>query len=134
MSDPRPEFRQFRTLVEQAEAEAEVAVVGNLVEASSRDHRAALAWLERRAPERWRLDDGHGDRPSAVAVEADADVVTPSAEPERNATEQTLTIPAAYIGDFTRFLRAAQRGDPMPVWPGDERMKRFRESSDDDEV
>src|SRR5438046_7310897 len=56
MTDPRPEFREFRESVEQAEAGAEVAVVGNLVEASKHDHRAAIAWLERRAAERWRLD------------------------------------------------------------------------------
>src|SRR5438046_4172454 len=54
MADPRPEFREFRAVVEQAEAEAEVTVVANLVETSKRDYRAAIAWLERRAPDRWR--------------------------------------------------------------------------------
>ena len=39
MADDRPEFREFREVVEQAEAAAEVGVVANLVELSKRDHR-----------------------------------------------------------------------------------------------
>ena len=133
MTDPRPEFREFRLVVERAESEAEVAVVGNLVEASKRDYRAALAWLERRAPERWRLDDGVTNWPSAYPNRADAEAVAPTTDPERTATEKVLTIPAAYISDFTRYLVAAQNGGPPPVWSANERLKRFRETAEDDD-
>ena len=53
MVDPRPEYEAFRAAVGQAEAQAEAAVVMNLVKRSETDWRAGLAWLRARYPERW---------------------------------------------------------------------------------
>lgn len=78
MTAERAEFREFRAVVERAEAEAEIAVVGNLVEISKRDYRAGIAWLEQRAPERWRLDEPRDDSreafPPAATSNPDARV------------------------------------------------------------
>jgi hypothetical protein len=58
-----PEYIRFVRLVDEAEAQPEVLVVGNIVARSAKDHNAGLAWLrsgpkERR--ERWRRP---GDEP-----------------------------------------------------------------------
>ena len=86
MTDERPEFREFREVVEQGEATAEVGVVANLVELSKRDHRAAGAWLERKAQERWRLDQpadaAHEMYPPGVIAQ-EPDAQGPSRQHER---------------------------------------------------
>jgi hypothetical protein len=128
MTDPRPEYREFRTLVERAEAEAEVAIVGNLVAATKRDHRAALSWLERRAPERWRL----GDR-----LAWETDLMSGAPEPEEppmtsdfaGRPETVITIPAAKITAFSRMLRGLDPDDTADR----ERLSRFCEKGEDDE-
>jgi hypothetical protein len=115
MADQRPEFRAFRALVEQAEAEAEVAVVGNLVELSKRDHRAGIAWLERRAAERWRLDEPGDDATEAVAQ-----------EPGRGFKEKTITIPAEMMDIFGEALGYVERTGEVPPW-----VKRHEEELDE---
>ena len=47
-------YHDFRIGVEKAEALAEVRAVGTLQDAALEDWRAALAYLERRFPARWR--------------------------------------------------------------------------------
>ena len=47
-------FREFVEAVEQAEAEGEVHAVAVIRRAMGEDWRAALAYLERRHPARWR--------------------------------------------------------------------------------
>ena len=47
-------YRDFADAVEQAEADAEVHAAAVIRKAMSDDWRAALAYLERRHPERWR--------------------------------------------------------------------------------
>ena len=76
MNDDRHEFREIQGVVEQREATAEVGVLVNLAKLSKRDHRAAGAWLERKAPERWRLDEPADDAkemypPGVMAQEPD---------------------------------------------------------------
>ena len=63
-------YRDFSDAVEQAEADAEVHAAAVIRKAMSDDWRAALAYLERRHPERWRRreklelarDDGFEER------------------------------------------------------------------------
>jgi hypothetical protein len=47
-------FLEFSQAIARASAEAEVAAANLLFEAASADWRAAVAWLERRHPARWR--------------------------------------------------------------------------------
>ena len=47
-------FLEFSEAIARASAQAEVAVANLLFEAASADWRAAVAWLERRHPARWR--------------------------------------------------------------------------------
>jgi hypothetical protein len=130
-TDERPEFREFRGLVEQAEAEAEKAVVGNLVELSKRDYRAAIAWLERRAPERWRLDTPVSGaveeyRPVAIAQDAESEQGT------------LFSIPAAMIEPFFLAARQFNETGVMPGWVsrGEEELRLslagLYETADDD--
>ena len=123
MTDERPEFRKFREVVEQAEATAEVGVVANLVELSKRDHRAAVAWLERKAPERWRLDEPADAAnelypQGAIAQEPD-DAQGPSRQHERS----TL-LPPALFGHFVEAVRHAQETGEMPAWVGRHEQER----------
>ena len=50
LNDPRPEFREWQARMRQAEAMAEVAIVGNIVRRSATDWRAGYAWLTARHP------------------------------------------------------------------------------------
>ncbi len=52
--EPGSEYAAFRTAVLRAEAEAEVYAVAILHHAMGEDWRAAMAYLERRHPTRWR--------------------------------------------------------------------------------
>jgi hypothetical protein len=129
MTDARPEFREFRTLVEQAEAEAEVAVVANLVEASRRDYRAALAWLERRAPNRWRPD---------MTIESPEEVLAPAiASPSPSPPgEDPFGWPEAIRKPFFNAWTEFDRTGVIPEWVGDgqrladEWVAGFRETAD----
>ena len=47
-------FREFRDAVRQAEAEAEVFAVATVRKAMTESWQAAIAFLERRHPDRWR--------------------------------------------------------------------------------
>ena len=47
-------FLEFSEAIARASAQAEVAAANLLFEAASADWRAAVAWLERRHPTRWR--------------------------------------------------------------------------------
>jgi hypothetical protein len=47
-------FRQFRQAIKKAEGEAEVHAVALVRQAMPDDWKAAMTWLERRFPERWR--------------------------------------------------------------------------------
>ena len=62
MADDRPEYREFREVVERAEdarddargdASLRVTAVGNLLRLSRRNTKAALAWLAVNVPEEW---------------------------------------------------------------------------------
>ena len=106
MTDERPEFREFREVVEQAEAT-----------------RAAVAWLERKAPERWRLDEPADAAnelypPGAIAQEPD-DAQGPSRQHERS----TL-LPPALFGHFVEAVRHAQETGEMPAWVGRHEQER----------
>jgi hypothetical protein len=138
MTDPRPEFREFRGLVEQAEAEAEKAVAGNLVELSKRDYRAAIAWLERRAAQRWRLDDPSHDasgmyQPTAIAQEPSV-----AREPDREHAFSISDLPEDLIKPFVDAMREIHATGEVPAWVKrheqelKEEMAGFYESSDDD--
>jgi transposase len=52
--EPGSEYARFRKAVLRAEAEAEVYAVAILRRAMGEDWRAAMAYLERRHPTRWR--------------------------------------------------------------------------------
>jgi hypothetical protein len=52
--EPGSEYARFREAVLRAEAEAEVYAVAILRRAMGEDWRAAMAYLERRHPTRWR--------------------------------------------------------------------------------
>ena len=106
MTDERPEFREFREVVEQAEAT-----------------RAAVAWLERKAPERWRLDEPADAAnelypPGAIAQEPD-DAQGPSRQHERS----TL-LPPALFGHFVEAVRHAQETGEMRAWVGRHEQER----------
>ena len=123
MADDRPEFREFREVVEQAAAAAEVGVVANLVELSKRDHRAAVAWLERKAPERWRLDEPTDAAnelypPGAIAQEPE-DAQGPSRQHERS-----ILLPPALFEHFAEAVRHAQETGEMPAWVGRHEQER----------
>ena len=47
-------FREFREALDRAEAEAEMLAIAHVQKAMPDDWRAAMAYLERRAPQRWR--------------------------------------------------------------------------------
>lgn len=49
-------YRELLTLVEQAEHEAETAMVANVFAAATADARHAQWWLERKFPQRWSRD------------------------------------------------------------------------------
>ena len=51
---PTPEYVEFARLLDEAEAQAEGMVTGNVVARSRHDHNAGLAWLRTRYPQRWR--------------------------------------------------------------------------------
>ena len=123
MADDRPEFREFREVVEQGEATAEVGVVANLVELSKRDHRAAVAWLERKAPERWRLDEPADAAnelypPGAVAQEPN-DAQGPSRQHDRS-----ILLPPALFQHFVEAIRHVQETGEMPAWVGRHEQER----------
>ena len=123
MTDDRPEFRECREVVEQGEATAEVGVVANLVELSKRDHRAAGAWPERKAQERWRLDEPADAAnelypPGAIAQEPD-DGQGPSRQHERS-----LLLPAGMIEHFAEAIRHVQETGEMPAWVGRHEQER----------
>ncbi len=46
-------YRTFRTAIKKAEAEAEVAAVKCVIDASETKWQAAMTFLERKFPERW---------------------------------------------------------------------------------
>ena len=50
----RREYRDFREALDRAEAEAEMLAVAHVQKAMTDDWRAAITYLERRAPQRWR--------------------------------------------------------------------------------
>lgn len=50
----RPEYREFREALDRAEAEAEQEAVSHVIAAMPNDWKAAMTYLERRAPQRWR--------------------------------------------------------------------------------
>jgi hypothetical protein len=50
----RPEYREFREALDRAEAEAEQEAIAHVRSAMSTDWRAAITYLERRTPQRWR--------------------------------------------------------------------------------
>jgi len=128
MSDQRPDFRDFQAVVEQAEAEAEVEVVGNLVEASKRNYRAGVEWLERRAPDRWR-PDRELDPPVADYVPEGIAEETP-VEP----SDPLSTFPEELIHPFAMAARQFERTGVLPAWvergeqERDGRMAQFRET------
>jgi hypothetical protein len=130
MTDPRAEFREFRAVIEQAEAAAEVSVVGNLVELSKRDHRAGIAWLERRAAERWRRDE-----PAGVAAE-DHEPVAIAQEPGPGRNAQDLVLPAELVEPFVQAALQLRETGVMPAWVarGGEELEAslagFRETAD----
>lgn len=79
----RPEYREFREALEKAEAEAEEEAIAHVKRAMSEDWRAAMTYLERRAPQRWRrretiheagpaYDDPVPTRTHRVEVDPDA--------------------------------------------------------------
>lgn len=53
MADPRPEYRNFRAAVLQAEADCEAEMVTIVRKAAKDDPRLALEYLARKFPERW---------------------------------------------------------------------------------
>lgn len=50
----RPEYREFRDALDRAEAESEEEAIAHVKRAMGTDWRAAMTYLERRAPQRWR--------------------------------------------------------------------------------
>lgn len=50
----RPEYREFRDALDRAEAEAEEEAIAHVKRAMGTDWKAAMTYLERRAPQRWR--------------------------------------------------------------------------------
>ena len=63
---PRPEDIRFARMVDEAEAQAEALVTGNIVARSRQDTAAGLAWLRTRHPDRWPRDPG--DAPPEPAL------------------------------------------------------------------
>jgi hypothetical protein len=96
MADHRPRFREFREAVEQAEATAEVAIIGNIVAASRTHPDVALKFAARRWPERW--------GPKAALRSAESDAVSPVP----SVTTATITIPADQVPEFVRQLFEAK--------------------------
>lgn len=77
----RAGFREFREALDRAEAEAEMVAIANVRNAMEGDWRAAMAYLERRAPRRWRRREstwhagpGEGDSPLVLELEGKVDV------------------------------------------------------------
>ncbi len=97
--------------------------MANLVELSKRDHRAAVAWLERKAPERWRLDepaDAANEMypPGAIAQEPD-DGQGPSRQHERS-----ILLPPTLFEHFVEAVRHVQETGEMPAWVGRHEQER----------
>jgi len=79
ISDKEREFMDFAIAVVQAEASAELRLVGHLSKAASKDWRAALAMLKLRYPTRWReiatteiISDGSGGLPAGRDIDQDS--------------------------------------------------------------
>jgi transposase len=71
-------FREFREAIKKAEGEAEVHAVALVRQAMPDNWQAAMTWLERRFPDRWRRRDavaveGSGGGPVRISEEAFAD-------------------------------------------------------------
>jgi hypothetical protein len=96
MADHRPRFREFREAVEQAEATAEVQIIGNIVAASRTHPDVALKFAARKWPERW------GPKAALRSAESDAVAPVPSV------TTATITIPADQVPEFVRQLFEAK--------------------------
>ena len=97
--------------------------MANLVELSKRDHRAAVAWLERKAPERWRLDEPADAAnelypPGAVAQEPN-DAQGPSRQHDRS-----ILLPPALFQHFVEAIRHVQETGEMPAWVGRHEQER----------
>lgn len=79
ISEKEREFMEFAVAVVQAEATAELRLVGHLSKAAASDWRAALAMLKLRYPTRWReiatteiITDGSGGLPAGRDVDQDS--------------------------------------------------------------
>lgn len=77
----RPAYREFREALDRASAEAEMGAVAHVTAAMPNDWRAALAYLERRAPARWRRREsmwhggpGEGDAPLTLDLSGKVDL------------------------------------------------------------
>jgi hypothetical protein len=77
----KPALREFREALDRASAEAEMVAIAHVQSAMGTDWRAAMAYLERRAPARWRRRDttyhagpGEGDSPLAVDLSGKVDL------------------------------------------------------------
>lgn len=91
-----PEHVEFRERFERAKANLEIRLSGTVLQAAMTEPRWALALLERRFPERWRLQGGGSD----AATQGD---------PERPSREASLVIDQVLVEELVPKLLEAGR-------------------------
>jgi len=102
LRDPRPPYAAFQAALDQADAECEVMVIGNLVRLSRTSTRAAAFILSRRWPERWR-------KLKRPLPEAPADAPTTPPPPEHIDARRFLT--SELVASVRAQATEPRRGD-----------------------
>jgi hypothetical protein len=103
MRDPRREYREFRAKVEQAKAEGEVFLLGQIVRAAPNHPGTALKILERRHPERWSRA-----REGAIGPDPD-DLFYPAPKPQEP-DPNVVSLPREWWYPMVKLVLAAKRG------------------------
>lgn len=96
----RPHHIEFFRLVRQAEASAEVLVVGNLVARTKVDYNAAGYWLKNRRPSRWGpVADPESETPRVVDRSSHQTLIVVTPEQLGLAAESLLSAKRKEIPD-----------------------------------